>query len=75
MVSTLLILLAAWAVTVPAVLGAARLLGRWSTPRVESRVGWATAAPPEESDGAGDNVVPLVPRPRNRLAPADRRAA
>jgi hypothetical protein len=66
-ISTLLLLLAAWAVTVPAVLAAGRLLGRLSTPRVEEVA--AERAPPP------DNVVPLVSRPRNRLSPAERRAA
>lgn len=70
MVSTLLLLLAAWAVTVPAVLAAGRLLGRWSAPRP------AEAGPAEvEGEEPPENVVPLVPRPQNRLAAADRRAA
>ena len=68
MVSTLLLLLAVWAVTVPAVLAAARLLGRWSTPRDAAGEHAAEAAVP-------DNVVALVPRPQNRFAPAGRRAA
>jgi hypothetical protein len=65
-VSTLLLLLLAWAVTVPAVLGLGRLLGRLSTPRVEGE------APAVEVELRPDNVVALVPRPQNRL---DRRAA
>jgi hypothetical protein len=64
MLSTLLLLVALWAVTVPAVLGLARLLGRLSAPVVTEPAAWDAAKPP------GD-VVPLVPRPQNAL----RRAA
>lgn len=63
MASTIVLLLAVWAVTVPAVLVAARLLGRWSGPR---------ALAPEEVVAASrpaGNVVPLVPRPQNALVP------
>ena len=66
--ATVLILLAIWALTIPAVLGLARLLGRLSGPR-------PTATAPEAGDAPqADNVVALVPRPRNRLV-APRRAA
>ena len=62
MTSTLALLVVAWAVTVPAVLGLARLLGRLSAP---------AAAPPlarrEVEPAPADNVVALVPRPRNGL--------
>ncbi len=60
MTSTLVFLVAAWAVTVPAVLGLARLLGRMSTPAPKRE---QDAAPPARAD----NVVALVPRPRNGL--------
>ncbi|HEX8119913.1 MAG TPA: hypothetical protein VF549_01490 [Solirubrobacteraceae bacterium] len=66
MLSTLLILVAVWAVTVPAVLGLGRLLGRVSAPRV------AAAPAPEPEAEPSDNVVPLVSRPQNEL---QRRAA
>jgi hypothetical protein len=63
--STLLLLLAVWAVTIPVVLGLARLLGHWSGPR--------TRAVTEEAARAAvrpvGNVVPLVPRPQNTLVP------
>ena len=60
MTSTLVLVVLAWAVTVPAVLGLARLLGRVSAPAERT-----VEAPPE----APDNVVPLVPRPQNALVP------
>lgn len=65
MASTILLLLAIWAVTVPAVLLLARLLGRWSGPRpvaaAEAEAAARAAARPV------GNVVPLVPRPQNAL--------
>lgn len=64
MTSTLVLLVAAWAVTVPAVLALARLLGRMSTP---------APAPAHEAaapSAHADNVVALVPRPQNGLVPA-----
>ena len=60
MLPTLLLLVAAWAVTVPVVLGLGRLLGRVSAPPA-----LAPAAP--EPAPPADNVVPLVPRPQNGL--------
>ena len=63
MASTLVLLLAVWAVTVPLVLGAARLLGRWSGPPA------LDAAEVEEATRPTGNVVPLVPRPQNALVP------
>jgi hypothetical protein len=62
--STLALLVAAWAVTVPAVLGLARLLGRLSAPEA------APLDAPAVEPAAADNVVALVPGPRNRLASA-----
>jgi hypothetical protein len=66
MLSTLLLLVAVWALTVPAVLGLGRLLGRLSAPRA--------VAPPlaEPVVERSDNVVPLLSRPQNEL---QRRAA
>ena len=61
MLPTLLLLVAAWAVTVPAVLGLGRLLGRMSAPPALAPVA------PEPAPPAADNVVPLVPRPQNGL--------
>lgn len=75
MVSTLLLLLAAWAVTVPAVLVAGRALGRWSAPRPARDVFAPQSEVSAVSADEPDNVVALVPRPQNRFAPADRRAA
>ena len=66
MVSTILLLLAVWAVTVPTVLVAARLLGRWSGPRPLEAEAEAAARAATRPTG---NVVPLVPRPRNALVP------
>jgi hypothetical protein len=64
MTSTIVLLVLAWAVTVPVVLGLARLLGRLSSPEpVEVPVAPAPAPP-------ADNVVALVPRPRNALLSA-----
>ena len=67
MASTIVLLLAVWCATVPAVLVAARLLGRWSGPR---------ALPTPQAELAAraatrpvGNVVPLVPRPQNALVP------
>ena len=59
MLSTLLLLVALWAVTVPAVLALGGLLSRVSAPRVAFAEGEEEAPP--------DNVVPLVPRPQNGL--------
>ena len=67
MASTIALLLAAWAVTVPAVLLAARALGRWSEPRELDAVD-AEAAARAAARPVG-NVVPLVPRPQNALVP------
>lgn len=64
MATSVCIIVVAWLITVPAVLGFARLLGRLSGPRVEAH---AT----ERRSVQDDNVVSLVPRPRNDL----RRAA
>ena len=64
MVSTILLLLAIWAVTVPAVLGLARLLGRWSGPPPA-----VTETAAREAVKPLGNVVPLVPRPQNALVP------
>ena len=61
--STLVLLLAVWAVTVPLVLGAARLLDRWSGPSALDE------AEVEEATRPTGNVVPLVPRPQNGLVP------
>jgi hypothetical protein len=61
--STILLLLAVWAVTVPAVLLTARLLGRWSGPRA------LDAAEVEASMRPTGNVVALVSRPQNALVP------
>ena len=64
MVSTLVFLVAAWAITVPAVLGLARLLGRLSAPApAVAALATSDAVPPAPAD----NVVALVPRPRNAL--------
>ena len=70
MAATVLILLAIWAVTFPAVLALARLLGRLSAPRRLAEPAEASV----ERAGEADNVVPLVPRPQNGLV-APRRAA
>jgi hypothetical protein len=67
--TTLLILFAIWAVTFPAVLGLARLLGRLSGPRDMRAVAEAS-----DEGRQPDNVVALVPRPQNELV-APRRAA
>jgi hypothetical protein len=66
--STIALLLLVWAVTVPAVLGMARLLGRWSGPRVLDEAEVQAGMRPT------GNVVALVPRPQNTLVsrPADR---
>ena len=69
MLTTLLLLVAAWAGVAVAVLALGRLLGRLSSPRAE--VPRETARAPEAAAG---NVVPLVPRPQNELV-ARRRAA
>ena len=61
MASTILLLLAVWAVTVPTVLLLARLLGRWSGPRVLDEAEVQAAMRPT------GNVVALVPRPQNAL--------
>ena len=66
MASTIVLLLAVWAVTVPAVLVAARLLGRWSGPAQVD--GDAEDAARAAARPIG-NVVPLVPRPQNGLVP------
>ena len=72
MVSTLLMLLVAWAVTVPIVLGLGRMLGSWSgghteeSLRLQAAAGEARA---RESARPIGNVVPLVPRPQNGLVP------
>ena len=68
MVTTLVLLVAAWAAMVPLVLALARLLGRMSSP-VEA-VGPVGAEP-----DVAENVVALVPRPRNRLDATARSAA
>ena len=72
MVSTLLILLVAWAVTVPVVLGLGRLLGSWSGSHTEEslrRQAAAGEALARQSAKPIGNVVPLVPRPQNTLVP------
>ena len=71
MVTTVVLLLALWAFTVPAVLGLARLLGRVSTaaPRADAQ------APALEDPAAAENVVALVSRPQNRVYDSTRRAA
>ncbi len=61
MTSMLVLVVLAWAVTVPVVLGLARLLGRLSSPEPVE----APEAP--LPTGTADNVVPLVPRPQNAL--------
>ncbi|HEV3002704.1 MAG TPA: hypothetical protein VGW75_18350 [Solirubrobacteraceae bacterium] len=66
MTSTVVLVVAAWAITVPAVLGLARLLGRLSAAAAPPRV----EAPPQPAD----NVVPLAPRPRNGLVALHRAA-
>ena len=63
MASTILLLLAVWAVTVPAVLVAARLLGRWSGPRALDEADVQAMMRPT------GNVVPLIPCPQNALVP------
>jgi hypothetical protein len=63
----ILIVLMAWLVTVPAVLGLARLLGRVSTPKVPPVV--------DEPRRRDANVVALVSRPCNDLVRDERRAA
>ena len=68
MVTTLALLVAAWAAMVPLVLALARLLGRLSS-RVEA-VGDVTVEP-----DVPENVVALVPRPQNRLDASSRSAA
>ena len=65
MLSTLLLLVGLWAVTVPVVLGLARLLGRISAPPVAENAAREPVRP------AG-NVVPLVPRPQNALVAVER---
>jgi len=59
--STIVLLLLVWAVTVPVVLGMARLLGRWSAPRVLDEAEVQAAMRPT------GNVVALVARPQNTL--------
>lgn len=66
MASTIVLLLAVWALTVLAVLVAGRLLGRWSSPRaLEAETEGAARA----ATRPAGNVVPLVPRPKNALVP------
>jgi hypothetical protein len=75
MVSTVVLLVALWAVTVPALFALAKLLGRLTAPRPQVATGPRLAPLPGEPRG---DVVPLVPRPRNGLAPVvaePRRAA
>ena len=67
MASTIVLLLAVWATTVPVVLGVARLLGRWTGPRAVALPD-AEAAARDATRPLG-NVVPLAPRPRNTLVP------
>jgi hypothetical protein len=71
MATLVLIVLLAWLVTAVAVLGLARLLGRLSAPRPQAA---AAAADHDAPAPRPDNVVALVPRPRNDLVRA-RRAA
>jgi hypothetical protein len=65
--TTLLILVVAWLVTIPLILGLARVLGRVTTSRSAGAPRAAAAPPQPEAD---DNVVPLVPRGRNALVQA-----
>ena len=65
MVTTLVLLVLAWAVTVPVVLGLARLLGRVSGPRRAAAP--AEVRSVEKADDPPDNVIALVPRPQNAL--------
>jgi len=58
--STVLLLLALWTLSVVVVLALAELLGRLTTPVV-------TEAEAREAVRPVGNVVPLVPRPRNVL--------
>jgi hypothetical protein len=62
--STIALLLLIWAVTVPVVLGMARLLGRWTGPRALDEAEVQAAMRPT------GNVVALVPRPQNTLRQA-----
>jgi hypothetical protein len=64
--STIVLLIAIWALTVPAVLIAARLLGRWSGPRTLEA---DADGPARAATRPVGNVVPLVPRPQNALVP------
>jgi hypothetical protein len=59
--STIVLLFLVWAVTVPAVLGLARLLGRWSGPSALDEADVQAAMRPT------GNVVALVPCPQNGL--------
>jgi hypothetical protein len=66
--TTLLVLAVAWLVTIPLVLGLARVLGSVTTSRAAVAQRPAAAWAGSEAD---DNVVPLVPRGRNGLVQAD----
>jgi len=61
--STILLLVLVWAVTVPVVLGMAKLLGHWSGPRVLDEAEVQAGMRPT------GNVVALVARPQNTLVP------
>ena len=67
--TNLLVLAIAWLVTVPLVLGLARLLDRATRPKLEPRAETRAETVPQPS--ATDIVVPLIPRGRNRLEQAD----
>lgn len=64
MATTLLVLLIAWIVTVPIVLGLARVLDRMTRPKVPAR------EEPLDPLVEIENIVPLVPRGRNDLVVA-----
>ena len=72
MVSTLLMLLVAWAVTVPVVLALGRMLSSWSGGHTDEslrRQAAAGEARAREAARPMGNVVPLIPRPQNGLVP------
>jgi hypothetical protein len=68
--TTLLALLIAWMVTVPIVLGLARLLDRLTRPKLHARAETVEPRSGDPSAAADHNVVPLVPRGRNDLVQA-----
>ena len=71
MATTLLALLLAWMVTVPIVLGLARLLDRATRPKLHARAETPETLPGDAlAADADQNVVPLVPRGRNDLVQA-----